>query len=142
MLSAAFRALDRRGRESKHNLSPILQEAPEGGFVFVDLQVTEGRFHLSVSHALSLPTPRRHAGWGLICCVSYLRSIRCISMTRQARAQSVGGGGGGERTDDRVVQRGRRRAPRVSNVRVQKHTETHRSLYCTSMVRGVICKLM
>ena len=59
-------------------------------------------------------------------------------------SQSSERGVGKKRTDNRVILRARHSssASRVSNVRVQKHTETHISLYCTSMVRGVICKLM
>lgn len=45
-------------------------------------------------------------------------------MTRQARAQSVGG----KRTDNRVILRARHSASRVSNVRVQKHENTRKPL--------------
>lgn len=59
--------------------------------VILDLKVREGIFHLFLTHCLSLRVTCDHEGRDQRCSMSYLRSIRCNSMTRQARAQSVGG---------------------------------------------------
>lgn len=117
-------------REWRHNLSQILQQGTHRRPSAADFCV-----YFLFSYPVSLyEALEKQTGQGQGCSMSYLRSIRCISMTIQARAQRMG-----ERTDNRLILRARHSAPRVSNVIVEKHTNTRKPLL---HVRGVICKLM
>lgn len=100
----------------------------------------EGSFHHSFSHTLSLQiSPNlveiHWVGLEMLHVIFEVNKVHINDKTSQSSEC------GGKRTD-RDILRARHSASRVSNVRIQKHTKTHVSLYCTSMVRGVICKLM